>query len=688
VWQRLARADCVICVDALRERLGFSFQRIASRRRIMAGIRVPVRPHLRDLSSLPMSALLRASLDRHGLLMAAKVARMTVADLLKLPRFGPRQVLELLAVLESLPQTAQSGASDDSAVTTVPKDIDVAQMAQLEAGLQGRDIDSKDLRFGPLIADLGTRAQSLAKALKELRAGATRRDADDPWTSIPRTLAAINSELSRIDSMSLEDDLFDVLRALCKQERKARILAMRLGWDTGRSRTLQEVGDQVGLTRERIRQFESRSQRALAHRPVFSPSLARALALARNMGPCSEGEFGTQLQKTGIARAAWRPSTLVMAASYLGIPHGLRTLQHGETEFLAAEGSNLALADLVESVARDTARSEGAANTKDVAFALSESQERWVSQREVTLLIRATPGVRWLDEQRGWFWFGEHPQHRVLNNIRKMLSVAPRLLIDDLYEGLLRSYRMDSQPVCPKPIVLALCREVPWIKVRQISHLMAAIPLDWKEELTGVERTIVEVLMEAGGILDHHSWRMRCKERGVPLGSFGVYEGNSPVIHRVRPSIWGLRGIDPDPTLLVDLCEKVRARQMALAQAASQRGVEQFPPGSLIGKNRYVRLFDITASTFRHYAMTIAPSASMTPGSKFQVTLDSLALGEVELQADRRLRGLLPLLRKAGAQIGQRYLATVDLLRREVAMRRLDSTTVNVQPHDESAQEG
>ena len=46
-------------------------------------------------------------------------------------------------------------------------------------------------------------------------------------------------------------------------ERQARIVSRRYGLDDGRPRTLQEVADELGLTRERIRQLEKESLRLL-----------------------------------------------------------------------------------------------------------------------------------------------------------------------------------------------------------------------------------------------------------------------------------------------------------------------------------------------------------------------------------------------------------------------------------------
>ncbi|MGI6203955.1 MAG: RNA polymerase sigma factor RpoD [Anaerovoracaceae bacterium] len=61
----------------------------------------------------------------------------------------------------------------------------------------------------------------------------------------------------------LREQLFEVLETLTEREQK--VLKLRFGLEDGRTRTLEEVGRQFDVTRERIRQIEAKALRKLNH---------------------------------------------------------------------------------------------------------------------------------------------------------------------------------------------------------------------------------------------------------------------------------------------------------------------------------------------------------------------------------------------------------------------------------------
>jgi RNA polymerase primary sigma factor len=75
------------------------------------------------------------------------------------------------------------------------------------------------------------------------------RDAESPANSVTQEL--------------LRDDIIEVMAGLSPRERD--VLRLRFGLEDGRQRTLEDVGQLFGVTRERIRQIEAKALRKLRH---------------------------------------------------------------------------------------------------------------------------------------------------------------------------------------------------------------------------------------------------------------------------------------------------------------------------------------------------------------------------------------------------------------------------------------
>jgi RNA polymerase primary sigma factor len=78
------------------------------------------------------------------------------------------------------------------------------------------------------------------------------------------------SPIEAVSETMLREQVAKVLDSL--EGREERVIRLRFGLDDGRPRTLEEVGKEFGLTRERIRQIESHALRKLRH-----PSRSRKL---------------------------------------------------------------------------------------------------------------------------------------------------------------------------------------------------------------------------------------------------------------------------------------------------------------------------------------------------------------------------------------------------------------------------
>ena len=93
---------------------------------------------------------------------------------------------------------------------------------------------------------------SLATPIGEEKDSKLQDIIPDDWSQSPEDYAT---------GEYLKNQLKDILDSL--QDRERRVLSLRFGLDDGVSRTLEEVGKEFGVTRERIRQIEAKALKKL-----------------------------------------------------------------------------------------------------------------------------------------------------------------------------------------------------------------------------------------------------------------------------------------------------------------------------------------------------------------------------------------------------------------------------------------
>lgn len=93
---------------------------------------------------------------------------------------------------------------------------------------------------------------------------------DEMEIQMPRELITENDLDDQVAATMLKDQLDEVLNTLTDRERK--VLDLRYGLTDGEEKTLEEVGQEFNVTRERVRQIEAKALRKLRH-----PSRSRKL---------------------------------------------------------------------------------------------------------------------------------------------------------------------------------------------------------------------------------------------------------------------------------------------------------------------------------------------------------------------------------------------------------------------------
>ena len=162
-------------------------------------------------------------------------------------------------------QALQRAIADQGRTIRVP----VHMVEQINKALRVKRDLSTELGREPTFAELGNVLEMTAERVEEIL-GYGRETlsletpvGDDGTATFGEFIedadAAVPSEV--VDFGLLQDRLRLVLGTL--PERSAAVMRMRFGLDDGRARTLDEVGKELGLTRERIRQIERDTLREL-----------------------------------------------------------------------------------------------------------------------------------------------------------------------------------------------------------------------------------------------------------------------------------------------------------------------------------------------------------------------------------------------------------------------------------------
>ena len=154
------------------------------------------------------------------------------ARTIRIPVHMIETINKLMRVQKQLIQDFGREPSPDELADELQMGVDrvraVLKMAQQPISLQSPVGDGEDTNFGDFIED---------------------KAAENPSDMTSYSL--------------LKDKLGDVLCSLTERERK--VLELRFGLGDGYSRTLEEVGKQFKVTRERIRQIEAKALRKMRH---------------------------------------------------------------------------------------------------------------------------------------------------------------------------------------------------------------------------------------------------------------------------------------------------------------------------------------------------------------------------------------------------------------------------------------
>jgi hypothetical protein len=355
----------------------------------------------------------------------------------------------------------------------------------------------------------------------------------------------------RRSKATLEEELVSLLPATTS-DRNREIVKRRYGWDGDGGQSLQDVADEHGITRERVRQICERTARW--HTAPQAPVLDRALEFVARRAPASANFLEAELVDQGITSSRFALEGLSDTAKALGraLPFVLSTV--GGQRF-AVPITSVEAPDVVRQRARLTVSRWGAVTIEEVVARSAEVLTCAISQDFVREVLTNDPNFQWLDEGSGWFWVSDVPRNRLLNQIRKVLSVAERIDVTDLRRAVGRSHRMKGVTP-PRRVLLELCKRLPGYRVEG-STVIADPPLDWGEVLGDTDEAFALALKEEGPVMQRMRLEELCLGLGMNRHTFWVYLEYSPIVTRLARGVYSLVGAEVPPGVVESLTPRV-----------------------------------------------------------------------------------------------------------------------------------
>jgi Sigma-70, region 4 len=592
------------------------------------------------------NCLLRSGLGDNPL----RLSQLTYGDLLAMPQMGPRSVLDFAVTAEMAIDRIERGQHIPDELTELARKVLRAPWAEFISG--------EDPRFSDLLPN---DSRTLADRLDEIQLSSEAIATAEEGHALALVLPSIVERITRIEESPLDVALHEYVAALSGlQGARLDALLQRFGFDGRPPRTLQYAADVMGVTRERVRQIQTRVTEKRPSHPIFLPALDRALQLVTEIAPAGSNETARQLQTDGVARAPFHPASVLAAAQFCGrsetfeiepTPKGDRVV----TSPMLASAAQITL------LASRQSDSFGASNLAELISALKD-QEVEVSEEQAREVLRLYSNTVFLNDD--WFWVPNKSsnRNRLHNVTRKILSVVSPLDVTTIRDGTRRSYRFREVTLLPpRGVMTAFFEAHPAFAVEPDTRVRTVDPLDYRAELGKTEQIFVEVLRSSPtGVLDRASLEDACEARGMNANTFSVYSTYSPVLEHLGTDVWALRGVQVNPAA-------VNALRQANALKPRERLVADY------GWNDEGALWVAVRVPRRYGSFVIglpSPIAHYVAERRFAARADDgSAAGTIAVNEVGTSWGYGPFLARRGADEGDVLLIAFDLAAGEVVLR-------------------
>jgi hypothetical protein len=637
-WEKLSSHTCRKLAQAVADRMQRAGGSIAKIRHMLLRL-----PHTKGLPlRLQLEQRTFNCLRDAGLIASPdKLEGIKVGELLKIPNFGGKCLLDLLVALES---------HAPPLYRVTPKVTSSAhRLYRLRAAEQ---ISIEDPRFGLELQSLSAPGQNLKEIAQNILTSSVCPM--EPKLYVSR-MDNLRARVRAAASLTLERELSDLL-SFEKNPRNRAMSLRHLGWAGGAPEHLELVGQTYRVSREFVRQVCKSHMSRLAGKRPFLPILDQVLQQAKLLVPCTQSHMEKSVHELKLTASAFKLEGLMSVARHTSREAPF-ALQDFRNTTYAVPPSMGRVPKLLSQIARKSVSRWGATTIDDLIAQAHALTPQKLSTYFVRAFISCQEDFHWLDEASGWFWL-QSPRNALLNQIEKILSVSSRIHISELRQGVSRHHRREGFAP-PQRVLLALCQQASACGVEG-GFVCVKQRLDYREILADTERAMVDVLKENGSILDRQRFEALCLQRGIERGTFYIYLSYSPVIVRYAPGVYALRGAD----ILPGYAESLVANKPKIRVIADY------------GWTNDARIFlryQLSDSVLLSGVVYIPAKMRPFLAGNFRLQVsDGLDLGTLVIRNGRAM-GLTPLFRRRGGETGDTLTITLDLKKRIAVVELAES---------------
>lgn len=349
----------------------------------------------------------------------------------------------------------------------------------------------------------------------------------------------------------IEEELQRIACVL-EKDRNARMLIDLWGWAGDEPRTLESVGNELAITRERVRQIEAKALRKLEAHVFQTPFLDAALSNIRKSIPGFEFDLNVALKKSGLSKGQFSVRSLKRAAEILNRrwPYSRIVINERSITCMPIDAEHF---ERFVPLIRKRNSEAGYVNLHSIASEVGFDEAKIPFLRSI---LGLWPGLVWLDEQHEWFFLRQAARNRLFNLSAKVLGVCPQIRVAELRRAVSKSNRLKIVP--SQRILSSFVEEAGLGKVHN-GIVTANANSIFQLDPSSAEAVMIRTLDEYGPVMDREIFAERCIKNGMNASTFYVYTLISPVVTQLARGVCSKVGANVPPGVVEDILAKRKA---------------------------------------------------------------------------------------------------------------------------------